>query len=152
MCRTLPGRWSVPFLLLLTAGCTSSTLQLLHEPPPYLSDLRSEYFTSYPDSPYRDAITRGTVVPGMGRFDVLASWGSPETRARDTDREKWTYFDVDTDSGDAVVYDLLFQNGVLERWTSRSVKNTGMAYRSKNEEATKIVPAEPPAGKRIPAN
>ena len=154
MCRTLPGRWSVPFLLLLTVGCASSSLQLLQEPPPYLSDLRSEYFTSYPDSPYRNAVTRGTVVPGMGRFDVLASWGRPETRAGNaTDQEKWTYVDVDTDSGDAVVYDLLFQNGVLERWSSRTVKNTALAYRGKNEEQTRTVPpAEPPSGKRVPNN
>jgi hypothetical protein len=154
MCRTLPGRWSVPFLLLLTAGCASSSLQLLHEPPPYLGELRSEYFTSNPDSPYRAAITRGTVVTGMGRFDVLASWGHPEARVRDnTDQEKWTYLDVDADSGDAVVYDLTFQDGVLERWSSRAVKNTGLAYRSKNEELSRTVPsAEPPSGKRVPTN
>lgn len=153
MCRTLPGRWSVPFLLLLTAGCASSSLQLLHDPPPYLGDLRSEYFTSNPDSPYRDAVQRGTVVTGMGRFDVLASWGHPELRVSNaTDQEKWTYLDVDTNSGDAVVYDLVFQNGVLEHWSSRNVKNTGAAYNSKHEEWTHIVPAEPPSGKKVPTS
>jgi hypothetical protein len=153
MCRTLPGRWSVPFLLLLTAGCASSSLQLLHEPPPYLNDLRSEYYTSNPDSPYRDAVARGTVVAGMGRFDVLASWGHPEVRVRDTlDQEKWTYLDVDNESGDATEFDLVFLNGVLDRWTSRAVKNTGLAYRGKNEDQTRIVPSEPPSGKRVPTN
>jgi hypothetical protein len=154
MCRTLPGRWSVPFLLLLTAGCASSSLQLLHEPPPYLSDLRSEYFTSNPDSPYRAQVTRGTVVTGMGPFDVLASWGHPEVRVRATaDQEKWTYLDVDNDSGDAVVYDLLFQNNILEKWQSRAVKNTGVGYNSKQEELSRVVPpAEPPQGKRVPTN
>jgi hypothetical protein len=94
------------------------------------------------------------VVTGMGRFDVLASWGHPEARVRDnTDQEKWTYLDVDADSGDAVVYDLTFQDGVLERWSSRAVKNTGLAYRSKNEELSRTVPsAEPPSGKRVPTN
>jgi hypothetical protein len=153
MSQTLPGRWSVPFLLLLSVGCASSSLQLLHEPPSYLSDLRSEYFTSNPDSPYRDAVTRSTVVTGMGPFDVLASWGRPESRVRNaTDQEKWTYLDVDNDSGDAVVYDLMFQNGILDKWTSRAVKDVGLAYNSKHEELTRIVPADPPQGKRVPTN
>jgi hypothetical protein len=154
MCQTLPGRWSVPLLLLLTAGCASSSLQLLHEPPPYVSDLRSEYFTSNPDSPYRAQVTRGTVVTGMGPFEVLASWGHPETRVRNsTDQEKWTYLDVDTDSGDVLVYDLMFQNNVLTRWSSRPVKDTALAYRSKTEELSRVVPpAEPPSGKHVPSN
>jgi hypothetical protein len=153
MCRSLPGRWSVPFLLLLTVGCASSSLQLLQEPPPYLSDLRSEYFTFNRDSPFRNDVTRGTVVSGMGRYDVLASWGHPESRVRgNVDQEKWTYFDVDAESGDAMQYDLLFENGVLSRWTTRTVKNTGLAYRSKNEEQARVVTSEPPAGKRVPTN
>lgn len=153
MCRSLPGRWSVPFLLLLSAGCASSSLQLLHEPPPYLSDLRSEYYTANPDSPFRNDVTRGSVVMGMGRFDVLASWGHPDSRVRDNlDLEEWTYLDMDADSGDALEYNLLFQNGVLQKWTTRQAKNTSLAYRSKTEEQTRIVPAAPPAGKRVPTN
>ena len=153
MCRSLPGRWPVPFLLLLVAGCASSSLQLLQEPPPYLNELRSEYNTSNPDSRYRDDVNRGTIVGGMGRFEVLASWVHPETRADDAvDQEKWTYYDVDSDSGDALQYSLLFRDGVLDRWTTRTLKNTGLAYRGKTEEVTKIVPAPPPVGKRVPTN
>ena len=154
MCRSLPGRWSVPFLLLLTAGCASSSLQLLQEPPPYLSDLRSEYFTFNRDSPFRNDVTQGTVVSGMGRYDVLASWGHPESRVRDSvDQEKWTYYDVDAESGDAMRYDLLFSDGVLARWTTRTIKNTGLAYRTKNEDQVRVVnSSEPPAGKRVPTN
>jgi len=140
-------------VLLLTVGCASSSLQLLHEPPEYLPELRSEYFTANPDSPYRSAVTNGTVVAGMGRFDVLASWGRPSQRVREhVDEERWTYLDADAESGDVVQYDLLFQNGVLDRWTTRSIKNTGLAYRSKDEQQTPVVPAQPPAGKRVPTN
>jgi hypothetical protein len=140
-------------VLLLVAGCASSSLQLLHEPPPYLPELRSEYFTSNPDTPFRDDVNRGSIVNGMGRFEVLASWGHPQSRVSESaGQEKWTYFDVD-DSGDALEYSLLFHDGQLERWTTRQVKNTGLAYRGKNEELTKAVPAAlPPAGKRVPTN
>jgi hypothetical protein len=118
-----------------------------------LSELRSEYFTSNPDSPYRGDVTRGAVVGGMGRFDVLAAWGHPDSRVLDNvDQEKWTYIDTDSDSGDALEYNLLFRDGVLDRWTTRQFKNTGLAYRGKTEEQTRIVPAEPPAGKRVPTN
>jgi len=154
MCRSLPGRWPVPFVLLLLAGCTSSSLQLLHEPPPYISELRSEYFTSNPDTPYRTDVTRGAIVNGMGRFDVLASWGHPATRVNDNvDQETWTYFDVDSESGDALQYGLLFKDGQLESWSTRQLKNTGLAYRGKDEDLTKVVPsAQPPAGKRVPTH
>ena len=155
MCRSLPGRWPVPFVLLLVAGCTSSSLQLLHEPPPYLPELRSEYFTSNPDSPYRDDVSKGSIVNGMGRFEVLASWGHPVTRVSEsTAEETWTYFDVDSESGDALQYGLLFKDGQLARWSTRQLKNTGLAYHGgKDDELTKAVPeAQPPAGKRVPTN
>ena len=153
MCRSLPGRWSVPFLLLLSVGCASSTLQLLHEPPPYLSDLRSEYFISNPDSPFRNDVNRGSITAGMGRFDVLASWGHPDRRVRENpEQEEWTYLDVDAESGDLLQYELLFQAGVLSRWDTRVEKNTGLAYRGKQEDQTRIVPAAPPGGKRVPTN
>ena len=136
MCRTLPGRWSVPLLLLLCTGCASSSLQLLQEPPPYISDIRAEYFNANPDSPYRNDVTVATVVPGMGRFDVLASWGIPSRRVRDgMGIEQWTYYDVDSDSGDAIEYSLMFKNGVLDRWSSRPHKNDGVAYKGRVDRA-----------------
>ena len=151
MCRSLPGRWSVPLLLLLSAGCASSTLQLLQDPPPYVTDLRSEYFTANPDSPYRNDVTDGTVVPGMGRFDVLAAWGHPVRRVRDGHGlEEWTYFDVDLASGDALEYNLRFNDGVLERWNTRTHKNTGMAFKGRVEQPTRVNSAEPPGGKKVP--
>src|SRR4029450_9049447 len=121
---------------------------------PYLPELRSEYFTSNPDTPCRNDVARGTIVNGMGRFDVLASWGHPEPRGGEsTGQETWKYFDVDSDSGDALEYSLLFHDGQLERVTTREIKNTGLASRSKNEALTKAVPAaQPPAGKRVPTN
>jgi hypothetical protein len=157
MCRSLPGRWSVPFLLLLLTGCASSSLQLLQEPPPYLTDLRSEYFTANPDSPYRDDVTVGTVVPGMARFDVLAAWGHPARRVRDgLGREEWTYFDLDSESGDAIEYNLVFKNGVVDKWSARTHKDTGVALKGHEDDKVEKVypvtepPTEPKAGKKVP--
>ena len=159
MCRSLPGRWPV-LLFLLATGCTSSSLQLLQEPSPYLTDLRSEYFTVNPDTPYRNDVTVGTVVPGMERFDVLASWGHPAQRVReDVGREQWTYFDVDVDSGDAVEYRLLFRNGLFDSWTSRTHKETGLAFKGRVDNSVDdIYPAgesteprtEATSGKKVP--
>lgn len=153
MCRSLPGRWSVPLLLLLSTGCTSSSLQLLQEPPPYLTDLRSEYFTANPDSPFRTDVTGASVVQGMGRFDVLASWGHPVRRVRSEGFEEWTYYDVDAENGDALEYNLVFDDGVLDRWSSRTHKNTGLAYKGRLETPSKAnvnTSAEPPGGKKVP--
>jgi hypothetical protein len=151
MSQSLPGRWSVPLLLLLSTGCASSSLQLLQEPPPYLSELRSEYFTANPDSPFRTDVTGATVVPGMGRFDVLASWGHPSRRVRGAGLEEWTYYDVDKDSGDAMEYDLVFENGVLDRWSTRTVKNTGLAFKGRDDTPVRVnTSADPPSGKKVP--
>ena len=154
MCRSLPGRWSVPLLLLLSTGCASSTLQLLQEPPPYLNDLRSEYVSVNPDSPYLQDVTRGAVVPGMDRFGVLASWGRPVHRLRNgSELEEWTYYELDPDSGDALEYNLVFENGLLDRWSTRARKNTGLAYRAEEETTPPpVTTAEPPGGKKVPKN
>ena len=154
MCRSLPGRWSVPLLLLLLMGCSSTSLQLLQEPPPYLTDLRSEYFTANPDSPYRSDVAGAKVVSGMGRFDVLAAWGHPARRLREgVGDEEWTYFDVDSETGDALEYNLVFREGVLDRWSSRTHKNTGLAFKGRDQEETypaKVPTSDPPGGKKVP--
>jgi len=153
MCRTLPGRWSVPLLLLSLTGCASSSLQLLHDPPAYLTDVRAEYYSANPDSPFCTNVSHGTVVAGMGRYDVLASWGHPDRRVRDgMGFEEWTYFDRDADSGDEIEYNLMFTNGVVDKWTARTHKNTGLAYHGRNEAPSKVVPSEPPQGKKVPQN
>jgi hypothetical protein len=140
----------------LLTGCASTSLQLLQEPPPYVSELRSEYFTANPDSPYRNNVAGASVVPGMGRFDVLASWGHPARRVRDgLGFEEWTYFDVDAESGDALEYNLAFRNGVLDRWSSRTHKNTGVAFKGRVEEEpdpADVTTSEPPGGKKVPKN
>ena len=149
MCQTLPGRWSVPLLLLLSTGCTASTLQLQHEPPPYLNELRAEYFSANPDSPYRSDVNRGTVVTGMDMYGVLASWGRPARRVREGTQEEWTYYEVDT-SGDALEFNLAFANGVLNGWDTRLHKNTGLAYRG--DQVNTVTTSEPPGGKKVPTN
>jgi hypothetical protein len=135
-------------------------LQLLQEPPPYLTDLRSEYFTVNPDTPYRHDVTVSTVVPGMERFDVLAAWGHPAQRVNDgLGREEWTYFDVDVDSGDAIEYRLVFKHGAFDAWTARTHKETGLAFKGRQDDTVeKVYPAaestepltEPTSGKKVP--
>ncbi|HEX6792096.1 MAG TPA: hypothetical protein VF247_12355 [Candidatus Krumholzibacteria bacterium] len=129
---------------------------MLQEPPPYISDIRSEYFTANPDSPYRNDVTVATVVPGMGRFDVLASWGHPSSRVHNgLGMEAWTYFDVDSESGDAVEYNLVFKNGVLDRWSSRTHKDTGLAYKGRVEQPVKtseVNASQKPGGKKVPGS
>jgi hypothetical protein len=136
----------------LSTGCASSSLQLLQEPPPYLSDLRTEYFTANPDSPYRGNVSDATVVPGMGRFDVLASWGQPSQRVRTVGEEQWVYFDVDKESGDALQHELLFREGVLDKWKTRSLKNTGLGYKGRVEVPARVDESlqPPPGGKKVP--
>jgi hypothetical protein len=126
---------------------------MLQDAPPYLSEMRSEYFTANPDSPYRQAITAGTVLPGMARFDVLAAWGHPARRVRDgSELEQWTYYDVDADSGDALEYNLKFRNGVLDTWSSRTHKDVGVGFKGREDIQQQKVnkSAEPPAGKKVP--
>jgi len=152
MCRSLPWRWPVLLLLVAPTGC-SSTLQLLADPPPYVTDLRAEYFSANPASPYRVNVSRGEVVPGMDMFGVLAAWGHPERRTReDPVVEEWVYMDLDQESGDILEYDLTFKGGVLNSWSSRMHRNSALAYRSDDPLINKVTPAQPPGGKLVPKN
>jgi hypothetical protein len=152
MCRSLPGRWSVPLLLVLSTGCASS-LQLMQEPPPYLNELRAEYLSSNPTTPFKQDIEKGIVVPGMDTYGVIAAWGQPGRRVQqDPESEQWTYMDVDSESGDSMEYALSFVHGILDRWAAHTHKQTGLAYRSEDLRQRAILTAEPPGGKKVPTN
>jgi len=153
MCRTPLWLLSVSAVFLLSACAT--TLQLSQEKrPAYLSELRAQYLSENPTSPYNDRVNSGQVVKGMDRFGVLASWGYPEKRSRaGMDQETWTYVDVDESSGDTVEYALAFHEGVLAAWESSRL-TTGMV-----PVADKAPPAAPPpqttvdvTGKTVPLN
>ena len=102
-----------------------------------------------PDTPYRGNVERGEIVKGMDPFGVLASWGSPERRARDQDAaERWVYIDTDENSGDAIEYALSFRGGVLDSWSMLRQRYSGPALR--DEETTLAFPADAPVGKRVP--
>ena len=154
MCRSLPWRWSVLLLLVVPTGCASTLqLQLVAEPPPYLNELRAEYLSANPSSPYRANVSRGEVVPGMDMFGVLASWGHPERRSRANPTvEEWVYMDLDQGSGDIVEYNLSFYAGILDSWDSRVHRNSAFAYRSVDPLTGKVTASTPPSGKRVPKN
>ncbi len=147
--RRAPHRLLSVSLLVLVVGCASS-LQLTRDPrPDRLADLRAEYFAMNPDTPFRGNVERGEVVKGMDPFGVLASWGSPERRARNEDAaERWVYIDTDENSGDAIEYALSFKGGVLDSWSMLRQRYGGPALRDEQNIAT--TPAEAPTGKRVP--
>lgn len=147
--RLLP----VSLLVTLLFGCSPSLLRLSHDPnPERLADLRAEYYSMNPDSPYREQVSRGEVVKGMDIFGVIAAWGSPERRTRDeSTAERWVYIDTDQDSGDEVEYALLFKDGLLNAWQSRRSTGGDTAVRkAPNDERPNAQPAEAPMGKRVP--
>jgi hypothetical protein len=142
---------SVSLLLLLAAGCASN-LELSREvTDPGISDLRSVYIKSFPNSPYLTHVYRNEVVAGMDMFGVLASWGQPQGRTRQSvEVEQWVYYDLDPASGDAVEYSLAFTDGVLHGWKTRVHQKVGQALRMGEVPVTAAdVPAAPP-GKQVP--
>jgi hypothetical protein len=66
---------------------------------------------------------------------------------------------VDVDSGDAVEYRLVFRNGMFDSWTSRTHKETGLAYKGRESDTVeKVYPGTesiepltvPTSGKKVP--
>jgi len=148
--RRAPHRLLSVSLLVLVVGCASS-LRLTRDPrADRLADLRAEYFAMNPDSPYRNNVERGEVVKGMDAFGVLASWGSPERRARDEDAaERWVYVDTDENSGNSIEYALSFREGLVDSWTTLRHAYGGPALRDDSNLAT-TPPADAPTGKQVP--
>jgi hypothetical protein len=152
MRRTPQWLLSVSAVFLLS-GC-ATTLQLNQEKrPAYLSELRTQYLSENPNSPYMTQVNSGQVVKGMDRFGVLASWGYPEKRTRaGMAYETWIYVDVDESSGNGVEYTLAFRDGVLEDWNSTRL-NSGVT-----PVAAKAPPPDQPptttemGGKTVPQN
>lgn len=152
MYRTPLGRLSVSLVLLLAAGCASNLELSRDVTDPGISDLRAVYIKSFPNSPYLSHVSRNEVVAGMDMFGVLAAWGQPQGRTRQsTEVEQWVYYDVDPASGDAMEYSLAFTDGVLHGWKTRVHHKVGNALRLGDMPVTATdVPTSVPAGKRVP--
>jgi hypothetical protein len=137
----------------LLAGCASSLQLHQGTRPADLSELRAEYRSGNPKSPYLANVHRGEVVKGMDRLGVLASWGYPERRVRDGDGERWVYVEEDDASGDRVTYELAFLKGVLQNWDMGRL-TTGMGPVSSGDTTAPPVPVagNEPGSKIVPQN
>jgi hypothetical protein len=117
MRRIPPTLLWLPVLFLTLGSCTSNPRMLSGTESDYLLQLRQEYLNSNPDGAYNEYIKRGEVVKGMDFLEVLASWGHPEVRTKESAlTEHWMYREVDEDSKDAVVYTFTFRRNVLAEW------------------------------------
>jgi hypothetical protein len=145
-------QWLLPVssvLLVVIAACGASTLRRSQVDFSDLADLRSEYTTRNPDSPYRDNVSRGEIVKGMDVFGVLASWGLPERRVPDgAEFERWLYIDSEDAANQPVGYALEFEKGVLKSW---DVQRSGVGLKTRETTDISGPPKqEPQKGKTIP--
>jgi hypothetical protein len=138
-------------LLALLAACGASTLRRSQSDFSDLADLRSEYVTRHPDSPYCENVSRGEIVKGMDVFGVIASWGIPESRTPDgPEFERWLYVDLDDVSREPVGYALQFEKGVLRSW---DVQRIGLGLKTRETTSTTGPPKqEPQKGKPVPTD
>jgi hypothetical protein len=116
-------RWNIRTVLCLTAlllilpSCSHNPRMLSGTESDYLLKLRAEYLASNPNGMYNEYVERGEVVKGMDFLEVLASWGHPEIRKKESSlTEQWTYTEVDEASKDWVVYVFTFRRNVLSEW------------------------------------
>lgn len=145
-------QWLLPVsgvLLLLIAACGASTLRRSQVDFSELADLRSEYLTRNPESPYCENVSRGEIVKGMDVFGVVAAWGIPATRVPDgADFERWLYVDTDDVASEPVGYALAFEKGVLKSW---DVQRAGIGLKVREPSGNAGPPKqETPRGKPVP--
>jgi hypothetical protein len=83
----------------------------------YLLELRAEYLAANPDGEFNEHVKRAEVVKGMDILAVLASWGHPDVRQKESPlTEHWVYRDVDEQTKDWLEYTLTFRRSVLTEW------------------------------------
>ncbi len=138
-------------LVVLSIGLTASCAHvptMLNENPE-TAKLRTEYLRSHPYGAHNAQIERGEVARGMDAMEVLASWGVPqkrEARAK-ANKELWTYTSRDDQSGDAVVYELVFVDRILQRWSiERTTAGAGVSYISSVERIDESLMLQPVNG------
>jgi hypothetical protein len=98
-------------------SCSHNPRKISGTESDYLLQLRQEYLAANPDGAYNEYIKRGEVVKGMDLLEVLAAWGHPERRTKESSlTEHWIYREVDEDSKDWVLYTFTFRRNVLAEW------------------------------------
>jgi hypothetical protein len=116
-----------------------------------LVNLRSEYLAQYPDSPFREQVSRGEIIKGMDLYGVLAAWGPPQHRSRDGDEfQRWLYVDFDDAMNQQVGYALEFEDGLLKSWDIHR-SSIGLKTRDFSQMPPPPVP-EVPTGKTLPTD
>ncbi len=117
------------FATLLLASCAARPPA--RDADDSIRDMRAGYLSAHPYGRFNDSIRSGKVAVGMNFDDVLASWGIPDTRIRDTNRseEHWVYVLTDRWNGDSVSYEFVFVNRELTSWESmRNVASSQYLY------------------------
>jgi hypothetical protein len=83
----------------------------------YVLKLRAEYLAANPDGEFNEHVKRAEVVKGMDILAVLAAWGHPDLRQKESAlTEHWVYRDLDEQSKDWLEYRLTFRRLVLADW------------------------------------
>jgi hypothetical protein len=146
-------QWLLPVssvLPIVIAACGTSSLSRSPVEEPDLVNVRSEYLTRHPESPYLNYVSRGEIVKGMDTYGVIASWGLPTSRARDgADGERWLYVDIDDVANEPIGYALAFKKGVLRSWDMHRATGSGLKVREST--APSDAPKDPQEkGKPIP--
>jgi hypothetical protein len=107
---------SIP-LVFLACSSTRTASRVGRQTTP---DTREEYLRSNPHGEFNHLIERGEVAPGMGVEEVIASWGMPSIRARETrqgrELESWTYPMKHPGTGTTFRYRLYFEGYRLAFW------------------------------------
>jgi hypothetical protein len=147
-------QWLLPVssvLPIVMAACGTSHLSRSPVEEPDLVNVRTEYLTRHPDSPYRDYVSRGKIVKGMDTFGVLASWGLPTSRAQyGMDGERWLYVDVDDVSNEPIGYALAFRKGVLKSWDMHRASGSGLKVRESSAPSDAPKDTDTQKGKPVP--
>lgn len=107
----------LPVIALALTSCSTTPRKMSGTESPYLLQLRQEYLAANPEGEFNAYVEKGEVVKGMDLIAVLASWGHPNVRTKDSPMtERWVYRDVDDVSKDWVEYTFTFQGSVLTEW------------------------------------
>jgi hypothetical protein len=141
----------LPLLMLILPSCSTQLHTSKEVPSSYVLALREEYFASNPDGQYNENIRNGEVVRGMDFLEVLASWGHPAERKKDSQTmEEWTYREIDEVSKDWVEYTFMFRQSILEDWSIARHVAKGGALMAIPKQGETLIRGQYTTGKRVP--
>jgi len=143
----------IALLLLLVPACASQLRMVDDKPASYLRALRADYLAANPTGEFNEYVKRGEVVRGMDLVAVLASWGHPARRVRNTDlSELWVYEDVDKDSKDRTEYHFFFHNAHLSDWEINRHVALGRTVVTDPARPKVLTRRRHTSGKRVPGD